>query len=186
MKRFLGWSLALFVGACSVPDFSVEKADAGLVDPCVAQSDAGRTCGGACPACADGRACDLNSDCLSSTCTAGECTPAATCSDGKINGAETDQDCGGGTCGKCGLTLHCVRASDCDSGLCAVIGNTLAGSPRVCFGSLMLCEPTTCSNTLQCADAMTQAKPLPTSGGVCGWQMIHCDNGCDSATGSCK
>ena len=81
---------------------------------------------------------------------------------------------------------QCQSTPDCDSGLCAVIGNTLAGSPRVCFGSLMLCEPTTCSNTLQCADAMTQAKPLPTSGGVCGWQMIHCDNGCDSATGSCK
>ena len=81
---------------------------------------------------------------------------------------------------------QCVSTSDCSAGLCSIIGNTLAGAPRVCFGSLMLCEPTTCSNTLQCADAMTQAKPLPSGGGICGWQMIHCDNGCDSATGSCK
>jgi hypothetical protein len=80
---------------------------------------------------------------------------------------------------------QCVTTADCSSGLCAIIGTTLA-APRVCFGSLMLCEPTTCNNTQQCADAMTQAKPLPTGGGVCGWQLVHCDNGCDSATGSCK
>lgn len=80
----------------------------------------------------------------------------------------------------------CVTTADCDSGLCAIIGNSLS-APRVCYGgALMLCEPQTCSNTQQCFDAMTQAKPLPATGGTCGWQMIHCDNGCDSATGSCK
>ena len=80
---------------------------------------------------------------------------------------------------------QCVVTDDCSSGVCAIIGNSTA-APRVCYGSLMLCQPTTCSNTQQCADAMTQLKPLPTAGGVCGWQVFHCDNGCDSATGSCK
>jgi hypothetical protein len=101
------------------------------------------------------------------------------------------------TCDKCPPQTLCVPApyvpaclqqcqvtTDCDSGICAIIGNTTA-APRVCFGSLMACEPTTCQNPQQCADAMTQLKPLPTAG-ICGWEVIHCINGCDSATGSCK
>jgi hypothetical protein len=102
------------------------------------------------------------------------------------------------TCDKCPMQALCVGApyvpaclqqcqttDECDSGVCAIIGTTTA-APRVCFGSLMLCEPTTCANPAQCADAMTQLKPLAASGGVCGWQVVHCINGCDSATGSCK
>ncbi len=118
MNRFLGWSLALFASACSVPSFTVQQDDAGVVDACVTQTAAGRLCGGACAACADGQMCDVNSDCVSGSCPAGTCTPAATCTDGLVNGAETDMDCGGGACDKCSLTLHCTRASDCQSGLC--------------------------------------------------------------------
>ena len=44
--------------------------------------------------------------------------PAPTCSDGIKNGAETDLDCGGGTCGKCVDKKACVAASDCSSGAC--------------------------------------------------------------------
>ncbi|HEX9103432.1 MAG TPA: hypothetical protein VF997_14570 [Polyangia bacterium] len=80
---------------------------------------------------------------------------------------------------------QCQTTADCSSGLCAVIG-TNPSAARVCFGGLMLCEPTTCDNPAQCLDGMTQGKPLPAAGGICGWQAIHCDSGCDSATGSCK
>ena len=40
------------------------------------------------------------------------------CTDGKKNGAETDTDCGGGTCPKCALQKACATGTDCVSGLC--------------------------------------------------------------------
>ncbi len=81
---------------------------------------------------------------------------------------------------------QCRVTSDCDSGICAIIGTTTA-APRVCYGGLMLCEPTTCSNTAQCLDdGVTQLKPLTAASGVCSWEIVTCDKGCDSATGSCK
>jgi hypothetical protein len=42
------------------------------------------------------------------------------CSDGLLNGNETDIDCGGPTCGSCLDGETCVRASDCASGVCDV------------------------------------------------------------------
>jgi hypothetical protein len=35
------------------------------------------------------------------------------------NGAETDQDCGGGACPPCGVNLHCAMNSDCAYGVCS-------------------------------------------------------------------
>ncbi len=55
------------------------------------------------------------------TCTKNQCL-APTCKDNVVNGAETDQDCGGGTCSKCGLGLACLVATDCASGVC--VGST--------------------------------------------------------------
>lgn len=47
-----------------------------------------------------------------------ETMPTPTCTDSIRNGAETDVDCGGGTCGKCVDKKACVAASDCGSGTC--------------------------------------------------------------------
>jgi hypothetical protein len=50
------------------------------------------------------------------------CTNACnlpSCGDGFKNGAETDVDCGGGTCNKCALTLGCNGGNDCQSGFCS-------------------------------------------------------------------
>src|SRR5262249_40338049 len=44
--------------------------------------------------------------------------PAATCRDGRRNGAETDVDCGGGTCPRCQDGKTCRVANDCVSGTC--------------------------------------------------------------------
>ncbi len=44
--------------------------------------------------------------------------PAPTCTDLIKNGAESDVDCGGGTCPKCALTRACALAADCASGIC--------------------------------------------------------------------
>ncbi len=40
------------------------------------------------------------------------------CSDGVLNGAETDVDCGGGTCAACGDGKTCVVVTDCKAGSC--------------------------------------------------------------------
>ena len=40
------------------------------------------------------------------------------CYDGNINQDETDADCGGKTCDKCGLGKYCTRNDDCFEGLC--------------------------------------------------------------------
>ena len=43
---------------------------------------------------------------------------APTCTDSKKNGAETDVDCGGGTCPACANTKECKANTDCTSGNC--------------------------------------------------------------------
>lgn len=51
-------------------------------------------------------------------CAANACLPPPTCTDAAKNGSETDVDCGGATCPKCGLGGKCTAASDCASGAC--------------------------------------------------------------------
>src|SRR6185312_1411723 len=61
--------------------------------------------------------CTSNEDCASDVCSLSMTCPggvpcgacvAASCSDTKQNGLETDLDCGGGTCSGCAATKHCV------------------------------------------------------------------------------
>jgi hypothetical protein len=76
-------------------------------------------CGGSsCPRCADGKACDVGSDCAGGTCSDGTCR-TATCTDGEKNGQETDIDCGGPACGKCADDKGCSNGSDCTSKVCS-------------------------------------------------------------------
>ena len=44
---------------------------------------------------------------------------AGTCTDNVQSDTETDVDCGGGTCGKCGSGLKCKADGDCRTGTCA-------------------------------------------------------------------
>jgi len=44
--------------------------------------------------------------------------PAPTCSDGVTNAQETDVDCGGPDCARCGLGGSCGENGDCTSGVC--------------------------------------------------------------------
>ena len=66
---------------------------------------------------ATGESCGVASECASGVCTAKKCA-APTCSDKVKNGAETDVDCGGGTCPKCLDGRTCKTATDCSSGNC--------------------------------------------------------------------
>ena len=61
--------------------------------------------------------CVTGSDCASNVCVSNICV-AAQCTDTVQNGAETDVDCGGGSCPPCGLGEKCGGDTDCVSLSC--------------------------------------------------------------------
>ncbi len=73
-----------------------------------------------CGKCAGG-SCSADADCASVNCVAGKCL-AATCEDGRLNGVESDQDCGGWLCAseghQCAAGKLCRSDCDCASGPC--------------------------------------------------------------------
>jgi hypothetical protein len=81
--------------------------------------------------------------------------------------------------------IQCHNPGDCDVGTCVVVGTPTG--PTVCLAPVQICRPVECGDLVaQCRDAMSELEPLPKSSPLCGWKVVHCDSGCDSATGSCK
>jgi hypothetical protein len=85
--------------------------------------ESGVDCGGptACPRCPIGQGCVSAMDCVNANCDFGSMTCAATtasCSDGILNGSETDVDCGG-ACPSCPNGAHCQLDADCAGGSCS-------------------------------------------------------------------
>lgn len=77
-------------------------------------------CGGpVCPACDLGAACDTGVDCQIGICTEARCQ-ASHCVNQTPDEAEgeTDVDCGGPMCKRCGVNQRCLGAGDCMSGVC--------------------------------------------------------------------
>jgi len=75
--------------------------------------------GGTCGTCAVGKGCKANTDCSANACDFVSGTCASTqCTDQRKDGAETDIDCGGGTCATCANGNHCGVNSDCASNAC--------------------------------------------------------------------
>jgi hypothetical protein len=98
-------------------------------------------CGGwICPTCSIGDSCVLGTDCVSGACVAGLCerssvdaagdapsqsqcncapsdlmcaTRCAACTNGVMDGTETDVDCGGSVCPQCPWYSACVQTADC-------------------------------------------------------------------------
>jgi hypothetical protein len=164
MNRFFHVFFALFLGACSVPDFGVIPSGS-----CAEQVQNGKACAGLCPACEVGQGCEGAADCASGVCEGNLCVPAPTCTDQKINGAETDIDCGGGTCSACALNASCTRASDCVSALCD------AG----------VCAPMPTCTDFQINGAETDTD---CGGGTCPACALdlHCTRASDCESGLCK
>lgn len=77
-------------------------------------------CGSTCPNdCQNGQGCNASNDCQSGYCNAGNNQCAAPrCDDRVRNGAETDVDCGGGTCPVCNNGQGCANNGDCSSTFC--------------------------------------------------------------------
>jgi hypothetical protein len=89
-------------------------------------------CGGGspCPACPVGAMCLLDFDCASKACdgVTGMCV-ADPCADHQVDGSETDLDCGGADCARCGVGRKCKASSDCAAGLTC---SSAPGYPSVC------------------------------------------------------
>ncbi|MCO4763393.1 MAG: hypothetical protein KC502_17885 [Myxococcales bacterium] len=108
------------------------KVEASCTDKVANGTETDVDCGGTCKTkCADTKGCKAGADCTSGTCDTSAkdpvCIPAPTCTDKKMNGDETDVDCGGSCKTKCNNGKMCKAAADCNSANC----NTSA-NPQVC------------------------------------------------------
>ncbi|MDI3473922.1 MAG: hypothetical protein PWR30_245 [Candidatus Woesearchaeota archaeon] len=76
-------------------------------------------CGGIClKKCDIGQKCNKDDDCLSGICSDDKiCVSVDPCENGKTDGTETDEDCGG-KCAKCENGKKCNEDSDCKSDYC--------------------------------------------------------------------
>jgi hypothetical protein len=131
-------------------------------------------CGGAgCFQCAVGKRCLVSADCIAATCVASVCTSSAgpsaavACGNGVKDGAETDVDCGGGTCPRCALGRRCELPNDCTGGAC--VGGLCAAA-------------SSCSNLVRDGDETDVD-----CGGSCSPCAVGraCRVGRDCASGSC-
>src|SRR5690242_18498657 len=85
-------------------------------------------CGGPCPQCRNGASCTTATTCASGVCSfgtggstttlTGTCTASSSCADGVKDGTETDVDCGGLGCSKCGAGKACRAPGDCNTHVC--------------------------------------------------------------------
>lgn len=96
---------------CTAPDYSFSKADARADAPSDARSD------GRLDAQDDARS-DAQADARSDGSTITPEASTASCTDVIKNGLETDIDCGGPSCLKCGVGRSCLLGSDCLDGVC--------------------------------------------------------------------
>lgn len=80
-------------------------------------------------------------------------TVVPSCTDNLKNGTESDIDCGGSTCQKCGLDKVCTGAADCASGSC--VSNlcktmtTCAAGMQILTASAMFQLPAGCSGSVR-------------------------------------
>ncbi len=114
-------------------------------------------CGAGCPnKCGPDKGCNGDADCVGLQCSAmmnGTCTP--NCADSVKNNAETDADCGGGTCGGCAVgklcgnaDSNCVATAYCDAGTCAAKKN----NGTSCVGANE-CTSAACARTPVCCSS---------------------------------
>jgi hypothetical protein len=128
-------------------------------------------CGGSCPACPNGKQCGTaDSNCTSNVCDfVTHACVANRCLDQRKDGAETDIDCGGGTCATCASGKSCSADADCSSTACDFVTGTCAAS--------------------QCLDHHKDGAEtdIDCGGGVCPTcaNTLHCGSDADCASNAC-
>jgi len=126
--------------------------------------------GGTCPACSVGQNCRVATDCASNACSliSGQCV-ASQCSDQQKDGAETDVDCGGGTCAACSVGQSCKVNTDCTSNTCNAATNTCAAAcvplTSCPVGNYCGTVPDGCGGTVSCGTCPTGSTCL--AGNAC-------------------
>ncbi|MBI4450494.1 hypothetical protein HY642_00840 [Candidatus Woesearchaeota archaeon] len=128
-------------------------------------------CGGTCPRCVAGRACEENGDCKDGECEATKtCGGTPRCDDKFKNGDETDTDCGGSCTTKCLHGKGCKKTEDCATSL--ECNNDVCG-PKT---------PDTCLN-----GAQDSGETDVDCGGPCQKCTFgkHCGTGGDCSSGLC-
>jgi hypothetical protein len=162
-------------GSCDAPTMTCMSAAATCSDGIQNSTETDVDCGGTnmahiCSACADGKRCLVDRDCLSGVCVAGVCA-VATCGDGIRNGGETGVDCGGPTtCRRCLPGEGCTSAMDCENANCDL--------------GMMRCAVTTAS----CGDGILNGSETDVDcGGACPAcpDGAHCRLDADCASGLC-
>jgi hypothetical protein len=113
----LSLGFAIHVSPCAAGRCSPPPTDT-CFDRVRTATETGVDCGGACRSCPGGEACKIPADCQSESCDdAGRCRPPS-CFNQRVDGFESDLDCGG-ICGTgCRSTQACDFDSDCDSNDC--------------------------------------------------------------------
>jgi hypothetical protein len=81
-----------------------------------------------------GTVCDSSGNCI-----------VGGCNDGQKDGTETDTDCGGASCGKCGLGKMCGGDSDCQSNVCSGGVCVECVTASQCPGQDTACQTRTCN-----------------------------------------
>jgi len=118
MKTTIGIMFAFLLGisitGCTLPDSCTDGTKNG--------DETGIDCGGKCAqkcqvGVVDHNGCNSGADCATGICLNQRCYPAA-CGDGIRNGDESDIDCGGNSCPKCGGGKVCITGTDCASEKC--------------------------------------------------------------------
>jgi hypothetical protein len=85
----------------------------------------------------------------------------------------------------------CSEPGVCPGGICAILDSPdLDSEPAqpLCLmaRSLTQCRPVACAIVPRCRDAQTLMRPLAFKDQICGWELVRCETGCDSATAQCK
>lgn len=173
-----GWCDSALTGACLEPGSCDDLA--------LNQDESDVDCGGlACDSCDEGAVCADHGDCATAWCDplTSLCLPdpSGACTDGLMNQAETDVDCGGGSCAPCALGATCGAHADCATAHCD------AGWTDVC----VLFDAETCTN-----DRLDQDETATDCGGAicspcvdgltCGIDADCASDQCDiTASGLC-
>lgn len=98
----------------------------------------------------------------------GNSPAGATCTDGRLNGTESDVDCGG-SCSRCGENRVCRTRQDCRSAFCQNKRCQTCGSDTECGGDeggLCTCVDGTCAGE-QGRTLVEDCDACPTGTGVC-------------------